>query len=287
MTLFTLSPQPAATRRSNKFTTPARSEIAIPNSNTEPVANLVTPSDPSNDVAVIRTAITNSPLGNEQGDSKQVRFGPGDDTESPRQQNRGLVSRRGGRYPSPGNRPLLTTTQSEDSSNSVNKDEPATGYEFHSPPLKRRDEVPCLSNEQRQEKSGSPSDSSSSIPASTAEASTEPDNENKVLHSPKVDETTTVRIHAVDTISGRAFSQTLFSLLPLHLSVRRRIVSKIYPHLKIEKSLVRADLYLYLRQHRPNVMSRRLIALPPLTRKQSRKSSHRESAAFRHRQISR
>ncbi|GAX29432.1 hypothetical protein FisN_16Hh127 [Fistulifera solaris] len=190
---------PTATRRSNKYTTPARSEVAAPSSKNEPVANLVTPSDPSIDVAAIRTAVTSSPLANEHGDSKQVRFGPEDVTESPRQQNagRGLVSRRGGRYASPGNRSVLMKTHSEDS-NSVEKDEQATEYEFHSPTLKR-DEVPCLSNEQRQDKSSSSSDSSSSFSASAVEANSNQQTENVALRFPKADEATKPVARSVDS----------------------------------------------------------------------------------------
>jgi hypothetical protein len=193
---FRYSPQPTATRRSNKYTTPARPEVAAPSSTNEPVANLVTPSDPSIDVAAIRTAVTSSPLANEHGDSKQVRFGPEDVTESPRQQNagRGLVSRRGGRYASPGNRSVLMKTHSDDS-NSVEKDEQATEYEFHSPTLKR-DEVPCLSNEQRQDKSSSSSDSSSCFSASAVEANSDQPTESKALRSPtNADEAMKVRKH--------------------------------------------------------------------------------------------
>ncbi len=164
-----------------------------PSSTNEPAANLVTPSDPSIDVAAIRTAVTSSPLANEQGDSKQVRFGPDDITESPRQQSRGLVSRRGGRYASPGNRSVLMKTHSEDG-NSVEKDEQATEYGFHSPTLKR-DEVPCLSNEQRQDKSSSTSDSSSCVSASAIKATSDPLTENRVLCPPKADEATKVRKH--------------------------------------------------------------------------------------------
>lgn len=210
MPFIPLSPQPAATRRSNKFTTPARSEIVPPHSEGEPVAKLVTPSEPSNDVASIRAAVTNSPLANEQGDPKQVRFGPGNVTESPRQQNRGLVSRRGGRYSSPANRPVLTTTQSEDSGSAV-KDEAVAEYKtFRSPSMKRKDEVPCLSNEQRVEKVCSSSESSSP-PASTVEANADTADSSNVPRSPRKDETTKVRKQYVHSV-GYAYTFCSYSL---------------------------------------------------------------------------
>lgn len=195
LTFILLSHQPAATRRSNRYTTPARSEIVPSNSESETVPKFVTPSEPSNDVATIRASVTNSPLGNEQGDLKQVRFGPGNTTDSPRQQNRGLVSRRGGRYASPANRSALAKTQSDDSI-SVTKDEAVAEYNtFRTPSLKRRDDVPHLSIEQRQESDCSPSEFSIP-PDSSVETNADTTDDTKVPRLTRKDDTINVRKHA-------------------------------------------------------------------------------------------